>query len=71
MGSVMKKYQQLAQQIAVQSALDVWKTGEKLPSLREQVRHSGMSLMTVSHTYQRLESCWLLVRSPAIMLPTE
>jgi len=52
----MKKYQQLAEQIMEQIALDVWKPGDRLPSLREQVRHSGMSFMTVGHAYQLLES---------------
>lgn len=52
----MKKYQQLAQQLTDQIALGVWQPGDRLPSLREQVVSSGMSFMTVSHTYQLLES---------------
>lgn len=53
---MMKKYQRLAQQISEQIELGVWRPGEKLPSLREQVTSSGMSFMTVGHAYQLLES---------------
>ena len=52
----MKKYQRLAQQIVEQIELGVWRPGEKLPSLREQVASSGLSFMTVGHAYQLLES---------------
>jgi DNA-binding GntR family transcriptional regulator len=34
----MKKYQRLAQQIISQIELGAWLPGDKLPSLREQVR---------------------------------
>lgn len=60
----MKKYQQLAQQILEQIALGVWQPGDRLPSLREQVRHSGMSFMTVGHAYQMLESQGAIVARP-------
>jgi len=60
----MKKYQQLAQQIMEQIALNVWKPGDRLPSLREQVRNSGMSFMTVGHAYQLLESRGAIVARP-------
>lgn len=60
----MKKYQQLAQQIIDQIALGVWLPGDRLPSLREQVRHSGMSFMTVGHAYQVLESQGVIVARP-------
>lgn len=60
----MKKYQQLAEQILEQIALGVWKPGDRLPSLREQVRHSGMSFMTVGHAYQLLESRGAIVARP-------
>lgn len=52
----MAKYQQLIDQIQQQITREVWLPGEKLPSLREQVTLSGMSLMTVMHAYQVLES---------------
>lgn len=52
----MAKYQQLIDQIQQQITQEVWLPGEKLPSLREQVTQSGMSLMTVMHAYQVLES---------------
>lgn len=60
----MKKYQQLAEQILEQIALNIWKPGDRLPSLREQVRHSGMSFMTVGHAYQLLESRGAIVARP-------
>jgi len=60
----MKKYQQLAQQIIDQIALGIWLPGERLPSLREQVTHSGMSFMTVGHAYQVLESQGVIVARP-------
>ncbi|MEM6161516.1 PLP-dependent aminotransferase family protein [Erwinia sp. P6884] len=52
----MAKYQQLIDRISQQIADEIWLPGEKLPSLREQVALSGMSLMTVMHAYQVLES---------------
>lgn len=60
----MKKYQRLAQRIKDQIALGVWLPGERLPSLREQVRDSGMSFMTVGHAYQMLESQGVVVARP-------
>jgi len=50
------KYEQLVAQIQQQIETDIWQPGEKLPSLRQQVELSGMSLMTVMHAYQVLES---------------
>ncbi|WP_058910142.1 PLP-dependent aminotransferase family protein [Entomohabitans teleogrylli] len=60
----MKKYQRLARQIADQIEMGVWLPGDRLPSLREQVAHSGMSFMTVSHAYQTLESQGTIVARP-------
>ena len=60
----MKKYQQLAEQILEQITLGIWKPGDRLPSLREQVQHSGMSFMTVGHAYQLLESRGAIVARP-------
>lgn len=60
----MKKYQQLAQQIKDQIEAGIWLPGDRLPSLREQVRHSGMSFMTVGHAYQVLESQGVIVARP-------
>ncbi|MFP3345635.1 winged helix-turn-helix domain-containing protein, partial [Halomonas sp. SIMBA_159] len=42
----------------------IWRAGEKMPSLRKQAAHSGMSLMTVMHAYQQLESQGWLVAHP-------
>jgi len=50
------KYEQLVAQIQQQIETEIWLPGEKLPSLRQQVELSGMSLMTVMHAYQVLES---------------
>ncbi|WP_158784498.1 PLP-dependent aminotransferase family protein [Pantoea sp. BAV 3049] len=52
----MAKYQQLIDQVRQQIVSEIWLPGEKLPSLREQVSLNGMSLMTVMHAYQVLES---------------
>ncbi|MFK8259625.1 PLP-dependent aminotransferase family protein [Erwinia sp. AnSW2-5] len=52
----MAKYEQLVAQIQQQIEAEIWLPGEKLPSLRQQVDLSGMSLMTVMHAYQVLES---------------
>ncbi|NDJ57722.1 PLP-dependent aminotransferase family protein [Enterobacteriaceae bacterium 4M9] len=60
----MKKYQLLAGQILAQIEQGVWRAGDRLPSLREQVAHSGMSFMTVSHAYQTLESQGVIVARP-------
>lgn len=58
------KYQQLVQQIREQIEAEAWQPGEKLPSLRQQVELSGMSLMTVMHAYQVLESQGWIVSRP-------
>ncbi|OON41971.1 GntR family transcriptional regulator [Izhakiella australiensis] len=60
----MAKYQKLVDEIRQQIASGVWLPGDKLPSLREQVARSGMSLMTVMHAYQVLESLGTLVSRP-------
>lgn len=60
----MAKYLQLVEQIQAQIDAEVWQPGEKLPSLREQVSLSGMSLMTVMHAYQVLESQGVIVSRP-------
>lgn len=60
----MAKYLQLVEQIQAQIDAEVWQPGEKLPSLRDQVNLSGMSLMTVMHAYQVLESQGVIVSRP-------
>ncbi|MCZ4373935.1 PLP-dependent aminotransferase family protein [Vibrio diazotrophicus] len=52
----MAKYQNLVDQLKRQIQSGIWNPGDKLPSLRKQSEHSGMSLMTVLHAYQLLES---------------
>ncbi|CCP01776.1 hypothetical protein BN439_0687 [Erwinia amylovora Ea644] len=62
--TVVAKYEQLVGQIRQQIESEIWLPGEKLPSLREQVRLSGMSMMTVMHAYQVLESQALIQSRP-------
>lgn len=52
----MSKYQQLAQDLKNRITQGVWQAGDKLPSLRQTVADSGLSLMTVLNAYQLLES---------------
>lgn len=52
----MTLYEQLALQLQEQIRSGVWQEGDKLPSLRETVRRSKLSLMTVLNAYQLLES---------------
>jgi DNA-binding transcriptional MocR family regulator len=52
----LAKYDILVTQIRHQIQNEIWTVGDKLPSLRKQVEISGMSLMTVMHAYQILES---------------
>lgn len=52
----MAKYETLVDQIREQIKNNIWRVGDKLPSLRKQTETTGMSLMTVLHAYQVLES---------------
>lgn len=52
----LAKYEKLVEQIRNQIQNDIWAVGDKLPSLRKQTETTGMSLMTVLHAYQVLES---------------
>lgn len=59
----MTRYEQLASQIRSQIQSKVWQAGDKLPSLRESCKQSGLSLMTVVQSYQLLESQgWIVAR---------
>ncbi|WP_258087050.1 PLP-dependent aminotransferase family protein [Xenorhabdus bovienii] len=59
----MTRYEQLAGAIRQQIEDDIWQVGDKLPSLRESVKSSGLSLMTVLEAYQLLESQgWIVAR---------
>jgi len=49
-------YESLAHQLKQQIQNQVWKTSEKLPSIRSTCQTSGLSLMTVLQAYQLLES---------------
>ena len=52
----MTRYEQLAAQIRQQIEDNIWQSGDRLPSLRDTVKQSGLSLMTVLQSYQLLES---------------
>jgi DNA-binding transcriptional MocR family regulator len=52
----LAKYQDLVEQLKRQIQSGIWNPGDKLPSLRKQSEHTGLSLMTVLHAYQLLES---------------
>ncbi|OYD24940.1 PLP-dependent aminotransferase family protein [Oceanimonas baumannii] len=57
------KYRRLARQLQGQIEAGVWQSGDKLPSLRDTVKQSGFSLMTVLNAYQLLESQgWILAQ---------
>ncbi|MDR0217278.1 MAG: PLP-dependent aminotransferase family protein [Enterobacteriaceae bacterium] len=59
----MTRYEQLAATIRQQIEDDIWQVDDRLPSLRESVKSSGMSLMTVLQAYQLLESQgWIVAR---------
>ncbi|MBD2801038.1 PLP-dependent aminotransferase family protein [Xenorhabdus sp. M] len=59
----MTRYEQLAGMIRQQIEDDIWQVGDRLPSLRESVKSSGLSLMTVLQAYQLLESQgWIIAR---------
>ncbi len=59
----MTRYEKLASQIRQQIEDDIWQVGDRLPSLRESVKQSGLSLMTVVQAYQLLESQgWIVAR---------
>ena len=60
----MAKYQQLVDQLRTQIEARIWPPGEKLPSLRQQAEQSGLSLMTVMHAYEVLESRGWIVSKP-------
>lgn len=60
----MAKYQQLKDDIQQQIEAGIWPPGTKLPSLREQVTQRGVSLMTVMHAYEVLESQGWIVSRP-------
>ena len=60
----MAKYQQLTDDIQQQIEAGIWPPGTKLPSLRQQVAQQGMSLMTVMHAYEVLESQGWIVSRP-------
>ncbi|MFZ4835224.1 PLP-dependent aminotransferase family protein [Rouxiella sp. Mn2063] len=60
----VSRYQQLAQTLRRQIDAQVWLPGDKLPSLRESCKQSGLSLMTVLQAYQLLESQGDIVSRP-------
>ena len=56
----MYKSHKLAKSLTHLIESGVWQTHDRLPSLRQQAKTSGFSLMTVLHAYQLLESQGLI-----------
>ena len=52
----MKKYEQLAQHLAVQIEKGVYPVGEKLPSIRHLSRQHNVSISTVQEAFHLLET---------------
>lgn len=52
----MTRYEQLAHDIKRQISQEVWRSGEKIPSVRASCKNSGYSIATVLQAYQLLES---------------
>ncbi|NOH82780.1 PLP-dependent aminotransferase family protein [Vibrio sp. 03-59-1] len=52
----MTRYEQLAQDIKRQISQKVWRSGEKIPSVRVSCKSTGYSIATVLQAYQLLES---------------
>ncbi|PKE29036.1 GntR family transcriptional regulator [Rahnella sp. AA] len=58
------RYETLARTLRRQIDTQVWLPGDRLPSLRESCKQSGLSLMTVLQAYQLLESQGVIVARP-------
>lgn len=58
------RYETLARTLRRQIDTQVWLPGERLPSLRDTCKQSGLSLMTVLQAYQLLESQGVIVARP-------
>ena len=58
------KYQKIAKTIARQIKTGIWKTGDKLPSLRTISREYGISLNTAIQAYYDLEKDGFIIASP-------
>ena len=56
----MYKSEKLANSLKLLIENGIWKTNEKLPSLRHQAELSGFSLITVMNAYQELEAQGLI-----------
>lgn len=56
----MYKSEQLAHSLKLLIENGTWKANQKLPSLRQQVEQSGLSLITVMNAYQELEAQGLI-----------
>ena len=58
------RYETLARTLRRQIDTQVWLPGDRLPSLRDTCKQSGLSLMTVLQAYQLLESQGVIVSRP-------
>ncbi|RJT43232.1 PLP-dependent aminotransferase family protein [Rahnella woolbedingensis] len=61
---VESRYEMLARTLRRQIDSQVWLPGDRLPSLRDTCKQSGLSLMTVLQAYQLLESQGVIVARP-------
>ena len=59
---LMYKAEQLAHSLKLLIQNGTWEPHSKLPSLREQVQRSGLSLITVMNAYQELEAQGLIIQ---------
>ncbi|MBU2898235.1 PLP-dependent aminotransferase family protein [Vibrio hepatarius] len=60
----MTRYQQLAEQLKLQIETRVWRSGDKVPSVRMTSRNSSLSTSTVIQAYKLLEAQGWLVAKP-------
>lgn len=58
------RYETLARTLRRQIDTQVWLPGNRLPSLRDTCKQSGLSLMTVLQAYQLLESQGVIIARP-------
>ncbi|KEA52059.1 GntR family transcriptional regulator [Mangrovibacter sp. MFB070] len=60
----MTRYQHLATLLAQRIEQGLWKSGEKLPSVRQLSTEHGVSISTVQQAYQVLENLQLIIPQP-------
>lgn len=61
---VMTRYERLAKDLKRQITQKVWRSGDKIPSVRASCKSTGYSISTVLQSYQLLESQGWVVAKP-------